>query len=82
METFKRFKKLWGYLESDKTLKAGQDYYIHVESTYNADLFDSGKYIVVMTTNHFGGKNAYIAAGFLIAVFFNIFSMVYFTYLY
>lgn len=82
METFSDFNKLWGYTDEDTILRAGETYYIHVQSSYNSEAFQSGKYIYLSETNAFGGYNDFIAKGFLVASLFVLLMILYFAYQY
>ena len=71
------FRKLWGRIEDD--LDSG-NYYINVQSNYDISEYDGEKWIVLSTTNIFGGKNnfsglVYTTIGgmcLLLAIFFTI----------
>ena len=58
------FRKRWGRIEED--LQPG-DYKLTIQNNYDMRKFSGKKYLVLSTTNAFGGKN-YVLGGFFIGV--------------
>jgi len=56
------FKKLYGRIEED--LPSG-DYYININNQFDVTLFGGQKWIVLSTTNLFGGKNSRMARTYI-----------------
>ena len=54
-----KFSKLWGKLVPND-LKAG-NYSLEIENTYEVDQFKGSKWVILSTTNSFGGKNFFLA---------------------
>jgi hypothetical protein len=59
------FRKLWGQIDG-VTLENKQNYTIKIANNYNSSAFGGTKYIVLSTTNAFGGKNEFLAICYLV----------------
>ena len=57
------FRKLYGQLDFD--LKKGLTYTINIANNYDVKAFNGAKYVVLSTTNAFGGKNEFLAICYL-----------------
>jgi len=72
------FRKLWGKIEFD--LVSGLTYTLEVTSNYDVSSFKGAKYIVLSTTNAFGGKNEFLAYCYLtVGSFCIIFAILFFV---
>jgi hypothetical protein len=62
MAPFMDFRKTWGVIQQD--MPAG-NYTMFVNSLWDASLFGGEKYLVLSTTNTFGGTNYFLAYAYL-----------------
>ena len=57
------FTKLWGRIERE--LPKDSKLEVTIENNYDVTPFNGGKYLVLRTVNQFGGKNIYLAIGYI-----------------
>jgi hypothetical protein len=57
------FAKLWGRIERD--LPKDSKLEVTIQNNYDVTPFNGGKYLVLRTVNQFGGKNIYLAIGYI-----------------
>ena len=57
------FTKLWGRIQEN--LEEGTKLNVTIENNYNVLPFNGSKYLVLRTVNEFGGKNIYLAIGYI-----------------
>ena len=57
------FTKLWGRIQED--LEEGTRLNVTIENNYDVLPFNGSKYLVLRTVNEFGGKNIYLAIGYI-----------------
>ena len=62
LSPFSDFRKTWGVI---KTNLAAGNYKLDITNNWNAGIFGGNKYIVLSTTNLFGGANYFLAYSYL-----------------
>lgn len=61
---FPNFEKLWGRIPYD--LNEGTTLSVDIENNYNVSKFNGQKHLIIRTINNFGGKNYFLAIGYII----------------
>ena len=59
------FRKLWGRIEN-RDLKKGDTITLSIENNYNVSHYGGDKFIILSTTNIFGGRNIFFGTSFIV----------------